>query len=122
MELVSPGWVQVLIALLTGGVGLAVVTAVANRKRLGAQTADQLAATASKIAKDADSDRSEARSERDSANRRANRAETRNRAWWVRADAHAVWDRRMMQQAIDAGLPVEEAPPLYPPPSRTDGE
>ena len=107
-------WVQLLGVLGLGGVITAIITAVANRKMTGASAGAKIIESADTQIENLTVDLTRVRTERDHAHRRANRADTKLRGWWERADRLAPWIRRQEARNAEAGI-TDPAPPLYPP-------
>lgn len=106
---------QILSVLGIGGIGVAVVTALATRKRVGAETNEKIVATSGELIDDVRADKEAARLERNDERRGRILAEKRLRDWWERADAYAPWVRLVRGLLDDAGITYPPPPPLYPP-------
>lgn len=107
----TSGLVQILVALLMGGAATGVVTAIVNRKKLGADTSQVFVGTAEELVGIVRAELKRVVDDLVAERYRADHLEKGRRGWFKRADLHSAWDRR----ALEANPELGEPPPLYPP-------
>jgi hypothetical protein len=111
----TSGLVQIVVALLMGGALTGVITTIANRKKVGADTSQVFVGTAEELVGIVRAELKRVVEDLVTERLRAEALEEGRRGWFKRADLHSAWDRRAMERCPDLGEP----PGLYPPP---DGE
>lgn len=107
----TSGLVQIVVALLMGGALTGVVTTIANRKKLGADTSQVFVGTAEELVGIVRAELKRVVDDLVAERYRADSLEKSRREWFKRADVHSAWDRRALEQNPDLG----PCPPLYPP-------
>jgi hypothetical protein len=111
------GWIQLLGVVLGGTVLSTAISAIVQRKKVGADTDSTFVSTADQQRKGLVDDLTRTRTERDAEHERANRNDIKLRGWWARADLVMIWARRQDARNAERGI-VDPMPQLYP----SDGE
>lgn len=107
----TSGLVQVVVALLMGGAVTGLISTIANRKRVGADTSQVFVGTAEELVGIVRAELKRVVDDLVAERLRAAGLEEGRRGWYKRADIHSAWDRRAMEICPDLGEP----PGLYPP-------
>lgn len=106
-------WIQLIGVILAGGVGTAIVQAIAQHKKVDTESDDTFVTTSNKqrqsLVDDADRWRREYLSEHE----RANKLDWKVRDWWARADRFMMWARRQDARNREAGI-EDPMPDLFP--------
>lgn len=108
-------WIQLVGVILAGGVGTAIVQAIATHKKVDSESDDTFVTTSNKQRQSLVDDADRYKRERDEEHARANRNDWKLREWWARADRMMIWVRRQVARNEAAG--IDDPPPeLYPAP------